>query len=235
MLKDSNKKNTGLRYRDIEPVVIEKISLVLLSGGVAVLPTSTIYGLSCKYGNDKAVARIYRIKNRPSEMPFIVLVPDIKTLDSLIREKTVLAEKLINRYWLSAKPDPLTIVFKKNSNFLNSRKTIPVRDSHRSEEEKVVSLVQKDEDTIAVRLDPLPVLKKILKKTGPLISTSANISGSGQQAKKIEEIHEGILKKVDIILDLQTELSGSPSTIIDATAETPVILRQGALTVDFRA
>jgi L-threonylcarbamoyladenylate synthase len=192
-----------VRYSDITSNVIDMIAGKLIAGGIAVLPTSTVYGLSCRHDDENALGRIYRLKKRPAEMPCITLISDIVDLDPLIRKKTKLAAGLINKYWLSRNPVALTLVFNKNNS--------------------------PEKETIAVRLDPLPLINEIIKRTGPLVSTSANISGVKTPLNRIGDVSEGILEGVDIAVDYETALSGIPSTIIDVTGEKPVFLREGEL------
>jgi len=62
---------------DYEAGIIAKI---LLDGGVAILPTSTIYGISCIYNNQKAIEKVYSIKQRPHGLPFIILISAISDI-----------------------------------------------------------------------------------------------------------------------------------------------------------
>ncbi len=203
--------------------VVKFIAKKLKKGSVAVLPTSTIYGLSCVYNNKEAIDKIYDIKKRPKNLPFIVLISKISQLDILIEEKTNLAEKLIEKYWISENPQPLTLVFKKAKIKKKKLKKDKLKkDNH-----------QKDNfgNTIAVRLDPLPIINKIINLSGPLISTSATISGTNLSPRTINEIPEEVLQKVDLVLDYEKKLSGTASTIIDVSTENPIILRQGSVKI----
>lgn len=203
--------------------VVKFIAKKLKKGSVAVLPTSTIYGLSCVYNNKEAIDKIYDIKKRPKNLPFIVLISKISQLDILIEEKTNLAEKLIEKYWISENPQPLTLVFKKAKIKKKNLKIDKLKkDNH-----------QKDNfgNTIAVRLDPLPIINKIINLSGPLISTSATISGTNLSPRTINEIPEEVLQKVDLVLDYEKKLSGTASTIIDVSTENPIILRQGSVKI----
>jgi L-threonylcarbamoyladenylate synthase len=62
---------------------------------------------------------------------------------------------------------------------------------------------------------------------GPLIGTSANLSGAGGCAT-VGELDPAVVESVDWVLDAGT-LSGAPSTVVDVTGDTPVILREGAV------
>ncbi|MCJ7473443.1 MAG: Sua5/YciO/YrdC/YwlC family protein, partial [Actinobacteria bacterium] len=92
---------------------IEKISDLLISGKVGVVPTATIYGLSCVYDNEDAVKKIYSIKKRKSGTPFIVLISSISQLGTLAGEINDPVKKLIRKYWDTKKPYPLTLILAK--------------------------------------------------------------------------------------------------------------------------
>ena len=93
---------------------LKKISDLLIIGKVGVLPTATIYGLSCVYDNEDAVKKIYSIKKRKSGTPFIILISSISQLGTLAGEINDLVKKLIAKYWDTKKPYPLTLILAKN-------------------------------------------------------------------------------------------------------------------------
>ncbi len=183
------------------------------AGKVVILPTSTIYGLSCSYDNKNALEKIYELKQRPRNLPFIVLISKIDSLLQLVAEINGTADILIKNYWTDKNSQPLTLVFKKNNSV----------DSfyHRWGSEK-----------IAIRLDGLEILKKIIELSGPIVSTSATISGVALSPKNIKEIPEVIKKNADLIIDLCLDLPGTASTIIDVAGSEPVLIREGALKYD---
>ena len=196
----------------------------LSDGSVAILPTSTIFGLSCLYDSKDSIKRIYDIKKRPASSPFIVLISRTESLGLLVAEITQPASLLIRHFWESEEPKPLTLVFKKNRSLL--------------------SFITSGSPNIAVRLDPLLLLRKIIDLCGPLVSTSATVSGSETVPAEINDIDDEIKSGADIVLDPSTSspaglCSAAPpvlvaaSTILDVTGDTPVILREGELKADF--
>ncbi len=94
--------------------ILEKISDLLISGKVGIMPTATIYGLSCVYDNEDAVKKIYSIKKRKSGTPFIVLISSLSQLGTLACEIIDPVKKLITKYWDTKKPYPLTLILVKN-------------------------------------------------------------------------------------------------------------------------
>ena len=181
----------------------------IYEGKVVILPTSTIYGLSCSYDNENALEKIYELKQRPKNLPFIVLISKIDSLLQLAGQISGTADILIKNYWTDKNSQPLTLVFKKNNSF--------------------DSFIAGGSEKIAIRLDGLEILKKIIELSGPVVSTSATISGVALSPKSIKEIPEIIKKGADLTIDFGVDLPGTASTIIDVSGSEPVLIREGAL------
>ena len=205
IIRLGNKEKT---FDDAANVAARHIS----AGKVVILPTSTIYGLSCSYDNKNALEKIYELKQRPRNLPFIVLISKIDSLLQLVAEINGTADILMKNYWTGKNIQPLTLVFKKNNS--------------------VDSFIAEGSEKIAIRLDGLEILKKIIELSGPIVSTSATISGVALSPKNIKEIPEVIKKNADLIIDLCLDLPGTASTIIDVSRSEPVLIREGALKYD---
>lgn len=183
------------------------IAEAMAEGKTAILPTCTIYGLSCAYNNKTALDRIYEIKQRPKVMPFIVLIADIADIDILVDRKNAFAEALVEKYWLSLNPQPLTIIFEKNKN--------------------LPDFITGGSGSIALRLEYLQIIKDVIKICGPIVSTSATVSGAGGSPVSIADIPGIIRNSVDIVTAVKENLAGLASTIVDITRDIPVIVREG--------
>lgn len=205
IIRFSSKEKT---FEDAVNITARHIS----AGKVVILPTSTIYGLSCSYDNKNALEKIYELKQRPRNLPFIVLISKIDSLLQLVAEINGTADILMKNYWTGKNIQPLTLVFKKNNS--------------------VDSFIAEGSEKIAIRLDGLEILKKIIELSGPIVSTSATISGVALSPKNIKEIPEVIKKNADLIIDLCLDLPGTASTIIDVSRSEPVLIREGALKYD---
>jgi L-threonylcarbamoyladenylate synthase len=205
IIRLSSKEKT---FEDTAIVTARHLSV----GKVVILPTSTIYGLSCGYDNQNALEKIYEIKQRPRNLPFIVLISKIDSLLQLVAEVNGTADILIKNYWTDKNTQPLTLVFKKNNSF--------------------DSFIAGGSEKIAIRLDGLEILKKIIELSGPIVSTSATISGTASSPKNIKDIPEVIKKNADLIIDFGVDLPGTASTIIDVAGSEPVLIREGALKYD---
>lgn len=188
---------------------IEKISDLLISGKVGVVPTATIYGLSCVYDNEDAVKKIYSIKKRKSGTPFIVLISSISQLGTLAGEINDPVKKLIRKYWDTKKPYPLTLILAKN--------------------ESAGSFITGGRSAIAIRMAGLRAIRDIIDCTGPIVSTSATLSGTMLQPTTLDEVPLQIRQGADFVVDYSSSLGGTESTIVDLAGKKPVLLRQGGL------
>lgn len=154
---------------------INEIVANLKQGQTILYPTDTILGLGCDAKNEDAIEKIYQIKNRPSSKSLIILVDSPKMLQDIV-EVPELAWDLID---LNEKP--LTIIY-------DNPKGLPA------------SLVAED-NTIAIRLTDDLFCKKIIGKLGgPLVSTSANLSGEPSPTD-FKETSQEIIKRVDYVVD----------------------------------
>ncbi len=127
----------------------------LSAGAVLMLPTDTIYGLSCRADSKRAIAKIFAIKRRPSDRPLLVLVSSLSMAQKFCRlnRRQVVALKNI---W--SQPRPTTVL-------LPHRGYLP-------------SNLTAGSPNLAVRLPKSIFLRKMIRALGvPLVSTSANFSG----------------------------------------------------------
>lgn len=87
---------------------IRQAAKVLIEGGLVIIPTETVYGIAANALNKKALERLYKIKNRPLNKPFSILIPQEAKVQELASEVPVAAYKLMHKFW----PGPLTVVLK---------------------------------------------------------------------------------------------------------------------------
>lgn len=179
----------------------EFVSQVKL-GGIFVYPTETVYGIGCVIENKEQVAKIKQIKSRPDEQGLIILSGSWQEIEFLVKGN-------ISQFSASIEAhanDCATFVFKASEGA--PRWLVDARSSH---------------DTVAVRITKSKLLQEILLETGPLVSTSANISGE-KSPKSFSEISVSILEQVDFAYKKDSLLSGKESRIIDVY--TNKIIRQ---------
>ena len=174
---------------------------ILQNGGLAAFPTDTVYGVGSLAFDQKAIEAVYIAKDRPMEKAIPVLLWDLEDLPKVTSELPPLAVKLAARFW----PGPVTLVVLKNPN-------LP----------PAISATQ----TVAVRVPDHEVARAILKTAGPMAVTSANISGR-QSPVSAQEVYAQLNGRIPLIVDGGVTPGGVPSTVVDCTAGTPVILREG--------
>jgi L-threonylcarbamoyladenylate synthase len=81
---------------------------MLRSGGLVGFPTETVYGLGANLLEEKAIARLYKVKKRPKGKPFTVHIENVSLIRKLRCDITPEAKALIERYW----PGPLTVILR---------------------------------------------------------------------------------------------------------------------------
>jgi len=192
----------------IMPDDLDSAAETLKNGGTVVFPTETVYGLGGDAFNDMAIEKIYKAKGRPSDNPLIVHIADVADLPVLAKEITDDAKKLIDAFW----PGPLTIIFPK-SDAVHLRVTGGL-------------------DTVAVRFPSNKIAQELIKKSGVFVAApSANLSVSPCPTVS-KHVIDDLFGRVDYIIDGDNCEIGLESTVIDMTAEIPVILRPGGITLE---
>lgn len=193
--------------RDVYRQVEEGIS-VLRRGGIVAYPTDTVYGLGASVTDREAVRKIFRAKGRPEDIALPVLLADISQLGEVAVCVPEAALKLARRFW----PGGLTLVV---------RRAASVPDE-----------VTAGGETVAVRVPAHPVPLALITGLGqPIVGTSANLSGR-PAALTAAEAHEQLGDRVDLVIDGGPAPGGTESTVVDVTGQPPVVLRQGAVSLE---
>ncbi len=191
--------------RSPEPEAIGRAVEVLRAGGVVCFPTRCLYGLGADALDAAAVERVYEIKQRPADMPLLVLISRSAQLAELAVRVPPMARVLIERFW----PGRLTLV-------MEGRAHLPER-------------LTAGTGRIGIRLAAHPVARALAEAfAGPITGTSANPSGGGG-CRQIPEIDPRIARQVDFILDGGPLKGGVGSTVVDVTGENPVVIREGEI------
>ena len=182
---------------------LRKAINAILNGKCIVYPTDTLYGLGAQVSNDQAITSIYNIKKRPLSLPLPIAVANMSMLKSCVH-LTPLAIKLSHHFF----PGKITLVCEKK--------------------DLISDRISSGKKTVAIRIPDDSIALSIIKKTGPLVSTSANIHGQ-KTPETISEIRKlfkpGI---VEVFVD-DGPRKGKPSTIVDVTGSHPKILRTGSI------
>jgi len=176
---------------------------ILKKGGVVAIPTDTVYGLIALADNREAVEKIYSIKRRPRYKPLPVFVEDIESAIKLLRDVPDYAIRLMEAFW----PGPLTVV------------------GYASPE--APQLAVSPEGKIGIRIPCGKEIREILQKIKvPLVSTSANISGS-PPLRSGDEVKSVLGEEIDYVVEGHT--GAFASTVVEVTAKQPKILRKGRI------
>ncbi|MCS4534874.1 L-threonylcarbamoyladenylate synthase [Corynebacterium sp. HS2168-gen11] len=176
-------------------------------GRLVVLPTDTLYGLGCDAFNIKAVERLLKTKNRGPDMPVPVLVGSWETARGLVHSYDNQLRTLIEAFW----PGALSIV-------------VPQAPS-------LVWNLGDTRGTVMIRMPLHAVAIELLRETGPMAVSSANISGQAP-ATTAQAAHDQLRGNVDVYLDGGEADQGVASSIIDLSGNTPRLLREGAITAE---
>jgi len=169
---------------------INKAIEVLQSGGLLLYPTDTVWGIGCDATNEDAVRKVYELKQRGDSKALICLVANDFMLEKYITNVPEVAWDIID---LSDKPT--TIIY----------------DLPRDVAKNLIAA----DNTLAVRIASDKFCQYLINKfKKPIVSTSANISGS-PTPKSFNEINEYIFKGVDYVVNLNRDKNKSqPSSII---------------------
>ena len=171
------------------------------------VPTETVYGLAGNAYSDKAVKKIFKLKNRPMNNPLIVHYYDVNKL----REDCNINDKFIQLYEKFS-PGPITFVLNLKDN------------------SKISKFVTNKQKNLAVRFPKHPLFKKLLKNLNyPLAAPSANIS-TRLSSVEASDVQEEFGSKIEYVLDGGKCEIGLESTIINLTNK-PTLLRFGGLDV----
>ena len=174
------------------------------AGELVVYPTDTVYGIGANIFDQVAVKKLFVAKNRPFDMPLSVAVAD-KDMVEQIAIMTKPVEKLIDAFL----PGPLTIITKKNPN--------------------VPDIVTSMSNKVGIRIPNDPLDLELIKRTGPIVATSANLH-SNPDALTVEEAVADFGDKVSTYLDEGPCGTGHPSTIVWISDNQIEIIRQGDIT-----
>jgi L-threonylcarbamoyladenylate synthase len=180
----------------------------LRSGGLVAFPTETVYGLGAPVFDKDAISRIFKAKQRPADNPLIAHVASIDLINEIAEQITESAKVLIKQFF----PGPLTVVLKKKS--------------------AVPDIATAGLDSIGIRMPGLRLTQEFLKACGtPVAAPSANLSGRPSPTTW-QAVYEDLNGRIDCILQGDATEIGLESTVADCRGDVPIILRQGAISVE---
>jgi tRNA threonylcarbamoyl adenosine modification protein (Sua5/YciO/YrdC/YwlC family) len=174
------------------------------SGDLVVMPTDTVYGIGADAFKPWSVTNLLNARGGP-HVPPPVLVGSRHTLDGLVTRMPPAARDLVEAFW----PGALTIVVEQSPTL-----QWDLGDTG---------------GTVAVRMPLHPVALEVLRVTGPMAVTTANIAGSPAPLTATDA-REQLSYKASVYLEAGECPSPVPSTIVDVTGERPRLIRAGGIT-----
>jgi L-threonylcarbamoyladenylate synthase len=186
---------------------IAEAEAALRRGELVVLPTDTVYGIAAEAFDPVAVDALLKAKGRGRDMPPPVLVGTVRAAMALVMDLADTGKDLIDEFW----PGGLTLVCRSSPT--------------------LVWDLGETKGTVAVRMPLHHVALDLLKKTGPLAVSSANVSGQ-PAATTADEAMAQLGDSVSVYLDAGPCPGDLPSTIVDLTGSVPRLLRPGVISVE---
>jgi L-threonylcarbamoyladenylate synthase len=187
-----------------EPESLQSALDLLEQGQLIVFPTDTVYGVGCLAFDKRAIDRLYSVKDRAFTKAIPVLLGDVADLQKVTSQVGSVANRLASRFW----PGPLTLVVLKNPKLPGNLSPYP---------------------TVGVRMPDHPTALELLRLTGPMAVSSANLSNQ-PSARTAEEVLAQLGGRVPLIIDGGPTPGGVPSTVLDCSQAQPQILREGPIT-----
>jgi L-threonylcarbamoyladenylate synthase len=185
-------------YKKIDNEVAE----IIKNGEIGVLPTDTIYGLVASALQKESVERVYEVRQRDLEKPMIILISSLQDLETFNVEISEQEKKKLSSFW----PGKVSVI-------------LPCHDEKRA-------YLHRGKNSLAFRWPDRGDLEDLIRKTGPLVAPSANISGYGP-ARDIREAQKYFGERIDFYVD-GGEIVSESSTLIRFIEGKIIIERQGA-------
>lgn len=181
-------------------------SAAVFRGELVVLPTDTVYGIGADAFRQSAVASLLAARCQTRDVPPSVLVGSVRAANALVEELGPYGQELIDEFW----PGALTVVCRAS------------RSLHWD--------LGETRGTVAIRMPNHPVALELLAQTGPMVVSSANLTGSAA-ATSADGAREQFGDTVAVYLDGGKCADETPSTIVDLTGDMPRLLRSGAVPI----
>ncbi len=180
--------------------MIREAAKTIISGGVIVYPTETVYGIGANALDEQAILRVFQIKKRPMHMPIFLAVSSLEMLDRVAEIST--DDREILKLLM---PGPVSVLVRRKS--------------------VVPNVLTAGSPLVGIRFPDHEVALRIIDAAGPITSTSANRTGL-QSPASADDISPEIADGVEMVLDGGKCKFGQPSTLLDLTNRK--IIRPGA-------
>jgi len=190
-----------------EPWLLARAAQVLRGGGIVVMPTDTVYGLTCGITHHDAIRRIYKLKDMDPKKPLSVLVSDMSMVGRFAKGVSTPAYRLLKRVL----PGPYTFIFEASP--------------------EVPKIMLRKRRTIGIRMPDNPIALALLEEMGePLLSSSIR-DPEHDFVNNPDEIERSLGSDVEMVIDGGILLP-VPSTVVDLSDDEPTLIRDGKGDVD---
>jgi len=185
-----------------EPRKLQRAVQILREGGVIAYPTDTVYALGCDITNKKAIDRIHRMKKMRDDQLLSFVCADLSDI-----ARYGIVQDYAYRIMRKLFPGPYTVL-------LSATREVP-------------KVLRQNRKTVGIRIPDHPIALALSRELGqPVASTSASLDG--EQLVDPRDM-EDRFPEIELIIDAPIESGGlTPSTIIDLSGESPVLVRAGA-------
>jgi tRNA threonylcarbamoyl adenosine modification protein (Sua5/YciO/YrdC/YwlC family) len=185
-----------------EPWLLPRAADVLRAGGVVVMPTDTVYGLTCCVTHHDAIRRIYKLKDMDAKKPLSILVSNMSMVGQYARGVSTPAFRILKRVL----PGPYTFIFEASP--------------------EVPKIMLRKRRTIGIRMPDNPIALALIEEMGaPLLSSSIR-DPEHEFVNDPDEIDRTLGKGVELVIDGGILLP-VPSTVVDLSGDEPVLIREG--------
>lgn len=174
-------------------------------GECVVIPTESVYGLAADAFHPRGVQRLREVKGRGDDFPVPVLVASARMAEGIVANMDENARALIEAFW----PGPLTLIAAQQST-LSWSLAAP---------------------TLSVRMPLHPLTLALLERTGPLAVTGAQRAGAAPP-RTCDQARAQLGDDVVVYLDAGPARAQAPSSVVDVSGDTPVLLRSGGYSLE---
>ena len=196
--------NKYLKWENVDPKELK----IKLNKGIMLATCDTVIGLFSLI-TAEGLKNLNKIKHRESK-PYLMVISSLIDLENIaVCNFSGSVKKLVDCCW----PGPLTLILK-------AKDSAPAH-------------IKSDDGTVAVRIPKHKALLSLLQETGPLFSTSANLTGQNIPST-LAEVEQSILEQVSVVISDDFEISCTmPSTILDCSVPGKIVaIRHGAYDID---
>ena len=187
---------------------VELTAKAILQEDVIGMPTETVYGLAGSIYSEKAIQKIFALKQRPASNPLIVHIADMNQLNEIASQVPQKAKLLAQTFW----PGPLTLILPKKSTISN--------------------LITAGNNTVAIRIPNHPIALELLRKVKvPLAAPSAN-PFTGISPTRSKHVQNYFGDDLSVILEGGTCDRGVESTIVGFEEDEVILYRHGAISIE---